>query len=181
MQTTASGQRSQLACTSERDSAAPKRKRVDADSSINRSRRKARRGSAVGHRRERLFVRESDALLEGSIDVDVHSSKEMTVMLPRARGCRALEREEDSSGGAGGRRRDGVALRRGDGGAYRQSARVGKRSVRRSAKISRSSPAVINIGGQPRKRDTKRTPESSTRLSAARLKRPAGRTGFRPD
>jgi hydroxymethylbilane synthase len=94
---------------------------------------------------KRLFVKEiEDALLDGSIDLAVHSSKDMPVILPDGLGiAAALEREDPF---------DAVVLR-GDGSpTFRfiedlvahlgSSPRIGTSSVRRTAQLGRVFPAA---------------------------------------
>lgn len=94
---------------------------------------------------KRLFVKEiEDALLEGSIDVAVHSSKDMPVVLPEGLAVAAALEREDAL--------DAVVLPGADAPVFRfveelvahlgQSPRVGTSSVRRSAQISRVIPTA---------------------------------------
>jgi hydroxymethylbilane synthase len=99
--------------------------------------------SAVGGKR--LFVKEiEDALLEGSIDLAVHSSKDMPVVLPEGLAiAAALEREDPL---------DAVVLRRDAARTFRfiedlvvhlgQSPRIGTSSVRRTAQLGRVMPTA---------------------------------------
>ena len=94
---------------------------------------------------KRLFVKEiEDALLEGAIDLAVHSSKDMPVVLPDGLDiAAALEREDPF---------DAVVLRGGAAPTFRfieelvahlgDSPRIGTGSVRRTAQISRVMPTA---------------------------------------
>ena len=97
--------------------------------------------SAIGGKR--LFVKEiEDALLDGSIDLAVHSSKDMPVVLPEGLTIvAALEREDPH---------DAVVLPADAGNTFAsvedvvahlgQSPRIGTSSVRRTAQLSRLMP-----------------------------------------
>lgn len=99
--------------------------------------------SAVGGKR--LFVKEiEDALLDGSIDLAVHSSKDMPVVQPDSLGiAAALEREDPL---------DAIVLRGEDAPTFRfvedlvahlgESPRIGTSSVRRTAQLSRVFPGA---------------------------------------
>jgi len=79
-----------------------------------------------------LFVKEiEDALLAGSIDLAVHSAKDMSAILPAGLGVVAVLPREDS--------RDALVLPHG-GGALPERARIGTGSVRRSAQLCRRHP-----------------------------------------
>jgi hydroxymethylbilane synthase len=94
---------------------------------------------------KRLFVKElEDALLAGSIDLAVHSSKDMPVVLPEGLAlAAALEREDPH---------DAVVLPGEAATAFRfiedlvaslgQSPRIGTSSVRRTAQLSRVMPTA---------------------------------------
>jgi hydroxymethylbilane synthase len=99
--------------------------------------------SAIGGKR--LFVKEiEDALLEGTIDLAVHSSKDMPVVLPDGLQIAAVLEREDPH--------DAVVLPGEHAATYRfveelvsdlgQSPRVGTSSVRRSAQLSRVLPTA---------------------------------------
>jgi hydroxymethylbilane synthase len=82
---------------------------------------------------KRLFVKEiEDALLARTIDVAVHSAKDMSASLPAGLGIAAVLPREDS--------RDALVLRAGE--ALAPSAAVGTGSVRRSAQLAVRMPAA---------------------------------------
>ena len=73
-----------------------------------------------------LFVKEiEDALLAGTIDLAVHSAKDMSAILPAGLGVVAVLPREDS--------RDALVLPHG-GGALPERARIGTGSVRRHSR-----------------------------------------------
>lgn len=81
-----------------------------------------------------VFVKEiEDALLAGTIDLAVHSAKDMSVALPDGLGVAAVLPREDS--------RDALVLPQGSS-ALLETAAVGTGSVRRSAQLCRSHPAA---------------------------------------
>jgi hydroxymethylbilane synthase len=99
--------------------------------------------SAVGGKR--LFVKEiEDALLEGAIDLAVHSSKDMPVVLPEGLAIAAALEREDAL--------DAVVLRGNGTLTFRfiedlvahlgESPRIGTSSVRRTAQLSRVVPGA---------------------------------------
>jgi hydroxymethylbilane synthase len=99
--------------------------------------------SAIGGKR--LFVKEiEDALLEGAIDLAVHSSKDMPAILPDGLAIGAVLPREDA--------RDVVVMPGGAGGPFPtieaavaqlgQSPRIGTSSVRRTAQLRRLLPAA---------------------------------------
>jgi hydroxymethylbilane synthase len=99
--------------------------------------------SAVGGKR--LFVKEiEDALLEGAIDLAVHSSKDMPVVLPEGLAIAAALEREDAL--------DAVVLRGHGTLTFRfiedlvahlgESPRIGTSSVRRTAQLSRVMPGA---------------------------------------
>jgi hydroxymethylbilane synthase len=80
-----------------------------------------------------LFVKElEDALLAGTIDVAVHSAKDMSVTLAPGLGVAAVLPREDS--------RDALVLRSGE--ALAATAAVGTGSVRRSAQLTVRMPSA---------------------------------------
>jgi hydroxymethylbilane synthase len=99
--------------------------------------------SAVGGKR--LFVKEiEDALLDGAIDLAVHSSKDMPVVLPDGLGIAAALAREDPL--------DALVLRGDTTPTFRfiedlvahlgESPRIGTSSVRRTAQLSRVIPGA---------------------------------------
>jgi hydroxymethylbilane synthase len=93
---------------------------------------------------KRLFVKElEEALLSGTIDLAVHSSKDMPVMLPEGLDIGAVLPREDP--------RDAIVLPSGAGGPLRieevaralgRSPRIGTSSVRRIAQLTRLFPGA---------------------------------------
>ena len=80
-----------------------------------------------------LFVKElEDALLAGTIDLAVHSAKDMSVNLPAGLGIAAVLPREDS--------RDALVLRPGE--SLAPSAAVGTGSVRRSSQLALCMPSA---------------------------------------
>jgi hydroxymethylbilane synthase len=80
-----------------------------------------------------LFVKEiEDALLARTIDVAVHSAKDMSVSLPAGLGVAAVLPREDS--------RDALVLRAGE--TLAASASIGTGSVRRSAQLAGRMPSA---------------------------------------
>jgi hydroxymethylbilane synthase len=99
--------------------------------------------SAIGGKR--LFVKEiEDALLDGTIDLAVHSSKDMPAVLPDGLDIGAVLRREDA--------RDAVVLPASAPGSFAtveevvahlgQSPRIGTSSVRRIAQLTRLFPGA---------------------------------------
>lgn len=80
-----------------------------------------------------LFVKElEDALLSGTIDLAVHSAKDMSVILAPGLGVAAVLPREDS--------RDALVLRGGDNLA--SAARIGTGSIRRSSQLAVRMPSA---------------------------------------
>jgi hydroxymethylbilane synthase len=109
---------------------------------------------------KRLFVKEiEDALLAGEVDVAVHSSKDMPVVLPDGLAIAGVLHREDA--------RDAVVLPHGDTAASFEglvarlgvSPRIGTSSVRRTAQLARLFPGASfipirgNLGTRLRKLD----------------------------
>ena len=98
-----------------------------------------------------LFVKDlEDALLAGTIDLAVHSAKDMSVTLPPGLAIAAVLPREDS--------RDALVLRQGE--ALAASAAVGTGSVRRSSQLTLRMPSARflpirgNVDTRLRKLDT---------------------------
>ena len=92
---------------------------------------------------KRLFVKEiEDALLEGAIDLAVHSSKDMPAVLPRGLALGAVLAREDARdaivlpGAAGSLSLDDVIRHLG------RAPRIGTSSVRRTAQLRRMFPGA---------------------------------------
>src|SRR5690242_2709550 len=109
---------------------------------------------------KRLFVKEiEDALLAGEVDLAVHSSKDLPVVLPEGLAIAGVLPREDA--------RDAVVLPGGDAGLSFEelvvrlgaSPRIGTSSVRRTAQLSRLFPGASflpirgNLGTRLRKLD----------------------------
>jgi hydroxymethylbilane synthase len=99
--------------------------------------------SAIGGKR--LFVKEiEDALLDGTVDLAVHSSKDMPAVLPEGLDIGAVLAREDA--------RDAVVLPASNGESFAsleavvaelgQSPRIGTSSVRRTAQLTRLFPGA---------------------------------------
>ena len=111
---------------------------------------------------KRLFVKEiEDALLAGTIDVAVHSSKDMPAVLPPGLGLGAVLAREDA--------RDAMVLPHGTGDALTvdevvrrlgRTPRIGTSSIRRTAQLTRMFPGAQflpirgNLDTRLRKLDT---------------------------
>jgi hydroxymethylbilane synthase len=101
----------------------------------------------AGDDTKRQFVKEiEDALLDRSVDVAVHSAKDMTIVLPDGLALAACLPREDP--------RDAIVLPGGDGPigwqaaiarlrALPHAARVGTGSVRRAAQLASALPAAV--------------------------------------
>ena len=127
---------------------------------------------------KRLFVKEiEDALLAGSVDLAVHSSKDMPAVLPEGLTLGAVLPREDA--------RDAIILPDGSGTALTldeivkrlgRAPRIGTSSVRRSAQLTRLFPGATflpvrgNLDTRLRKLDA-RTDYDALVLAAAGLKR----------
>jgi hydroxymethylbilane synthase len=116
-----------------------------------------------------LFVKEiENALLEGRVDLAVHSMKDVPIVIPSGLSIEGMTRREDPL--------DALVSRRGYGlGALPPGARIGTSSLRRQAQLLNVRPdfAIVSIRGNldTRLRKLEQQPLDAVVLASAGLKR----------